>query len=263
MFLIEFVLVTALLALAIKQLSYALYSGSVFEPLRSEVGRRMHRGDFGFNTLNQLLTCKLCVSMQMSLWFVTLPMLVIGLRTDALHFLFSGIALPVDTVVMIVLGSFLYGMAISGMGLGLWIFLEYPAKRFEETALRLHVAQQTIADLEALLEASGKEVSHMLPVGDILLPDDFRALMESLEDRCWGIGCGYSRRYCRTERVSEWLETWSAGNSLRTRLVPRLRKKLTEVLPEHFRKHSKKNEATGNTKVFRKLYQEVASVLAD
>jgi len=146
------ILLTVLLALAVKQLSYALMQGSVFQPLREYVRTKMRQGAWGFETLNELLTCKLCTTMEVSLWCVTLPMVALGAHFDAAADLLGAHSSPLLLWGLLILGSFLYGMAVSGLALGLWNLLEYPAKRYEDVAFKLREAERTITELERVLE---------------------------------------------------------------------------------------------------------------
>ena len=150
------VLVTSVLSMAVKQLSYALMQGSLFQPLHRSVRQRMRRGVPGFQTLSELLSCKLCTSMQMSIWFVMIPAIVLGHHFGLSHMVLGADASPTLAVAFLILGSFLYAMGISGIALGLWIYLEYPAARYEEVELKLRAAEETIEELEAELRMSSK-----------------------------------------------------------------------------------------------------------
>lgn len=145
------IFITFLLALAVKQLSHALVQGSLFEPLRKYLRARMRERVFGFETLSELFSCKLCMTMQVSLWSVLIPAAIAGHMGGAARMLLSDTASTFMVSMYLVLGSFMYAMAVSGIALGLWILLEYPAQRYEETALALQEARETIADLEAQL----------------------------------------------------------------------------------------------------------------
>ncbi len=147
---IQAVLVTVLLALAVKQLSYALMQGSWFEPLRRRIRTEMRAGRPGFTTLSELFTCKLCMTMQTSLWFVMIPSFGIAINAGIVHtILETGVW---ASAMITFLACFLYAIGVSGIALGLWIYLEYPAKRYEDIVLELNEARETIADLQAALE---------------------------------------------------------------------------------------------------------------
>ena len=147
---IQAVLITLLLALAVKQLSYALMQGSWFDPLRKRIRAGMRDGRPGLVTLSELFSCKLCMTMQVSLWFIMIPTFVVAMYADVAHSTL-GVGSYVGATLTL-LFSFLYAMGVSGMALGLWIYLEYPAKRYEALALELSEARETIADLQAALE---------------------------------------------------------------------------------------------------------------
>lgn len=147
-------IITLLLALAVKQLSHALMQGSLFDPLRDYVRTLMRRGVWGFETISELMSCKLCTTMQFSLWCVSVPVFALGAHFGVAMQLLGTHASPLLAWSLLILGSFLYGMAVSGIALGFWNFLEYPAKRYEDTAFKLREAERTIADLEAAVDVS-------------------------------------------------------------------------------------------------------------
>lgn len=149
---LTFTVVTLLLALAVKQLSYALMQGSLFEPLRRYIRDGMRRDQRGFEILSELISCKLCMTMQVSLWFVMIPVVVAATYADLARAHLGSTTGPAMAVGFVVLGSFLYSTAVSALALGLWIHLEYPAKRYEQCAFELEEARRTIEDLQAVLQ---------------------------------------------------------------------------------------------------------------
>jgi hypothetical protein len=99
--------------------------------------------------------------------------------------------------------------------------------------------------------------------GAAVLPlADFRELMNHVNRECRGIGCGYSRRRCRTDVVSTWLRTWAAGNRQRLSLLPKIRAELTDKLPEYFREHSEYDKAIEDEDAFRRVHAQIAAALA-
>lgn len=71
-----------LLGLATFQISQILMSGSIFESLRSFIKKRSAYSFF-FNKLEELFSCSLCMSTQVSIWFFTLPSLTIFFWTNS------------------------------------------------------------------------------------------------------------------------------------------------------------------------------------
>jgi hypothetical protein len=132
--------ISILVALAVKQIAYALMQGSLFDPLRRLIRRKMNEGVFGFETLNELFTCELCMTMQVSLWLVLIPATLVSYQYH------------LTDLVTLIWVNFVYAMGISGIALGAWRFLEYPAKRYRNVAFELGEAQQTIRLLRSELE---------------------------------------------------------------------------------------------------------------
>lgn len=262
-------LVTLLLSLAVKQMSYALTSGSVFDPLRRSLQWGMHKGIWGFETLSELFSCKLCMTMQVSIWSIGIPLvlaeLYVGFGRNFLNEF-----MPVYAAwAFFVLVAFLFSMAISGIALGLWIFLEYPAKRYEDAAYKLQLAEQRVADLTELLRTQGNnQTVTTIPeqnatVSEILSLEEFRNFMLFVNNACKGIGCGFRRRTCRGVAVNDWLATWSAESDARKHMLPTLRKELLARLPEYFRENSQyDDERIESEQAFLRLHAQVTTALA-
>lgn len=184
------VVITSLWALAVKQVAYALKDGSVFQWLRSFIYRGSEKGWLGFFTLNQLFTCKLCMSVQVSLWLVFLPALKLVWDNNLLQGI-SGSWWMVTLIVGI------YALAISAIAQGLWTWLEFPEYRYQAAnfeVIRLRKLVQRCGDGE--ISSQANEVSD----------DSIRTLMKEL-NKCAKIGCGYSRRECREDAVDAWMKS--------------------------------------------------------
>ena len=91
---------------------------------------------------------------------------------------------------------------------------------------------------------------------------DFRALMSHVNAECRGIGCGYSRRRCRTDEISSWLRTWAQRERSRLMLLPRMRRAFDEHLPDYFRDYSDSDRGIENEDAFRKVHQTIVAELA-
>ena len=96
----------------------------------------------------------------------------------------------------------------------------------------------------------------------LLSLNDFRDLMNHVNAECRGIGCGYIRRSCRTDKVAAWLRTWASGNKQRLALLPRLRRELTQQLPDYFRDFSENDNTIENEDEFRKVHDRIAAALS-
>lgn len=187
--LLWFVVITSLWALAVKQVAYALKDGSVFQWLRSFIYRGSEKGWLGFFTLNQLFTCKLCMSVQVSLWLVFLPALKLVWDNNLLQ----GISGSLWMVALIVA---IYALAISGIAQGLWTWLEFPEYRYR-------AADFEVAELRKLLKRCNG--GNFRLESTLVTQRNILALVQEL-NKCARIGCGYSRRDCRMKSVENWVQ---------------------------------------------------------
>lgn len=251
------VFATVLLALAVKQVSYSIESGSIFGSLRIVIRRGSANDSRAFRILEQLITCKLCLTMQVSIWMVGVPLLLLG-SVPGWASNFLGV-FP-DTLAewtIYTLACFIYAIAISGLALAVWNYLEYPVKRFEDTLFRAEEAERK---LELLKRQMGSDAADLFAAeaSTTLSYDDFRSFINFVNRECRGIGCGYRRRSCRAEAVTKWLEDWMEEHPDLISVVGALREELDELLRRYFRHFSEYDEEIEDEGAFKKLYEDFA-----
>jgi len=264
------------LGLAIRQLAFALLKGSAFQGLRELIRSKMRGGAFGFEKLNELFTCQLCMTMQCSNWSIALPLVIIGYLAgvtvwfpDVIVGYFADAASwftpawhPILGWFVLLLGVFMYAMAVSGVALGFYNFFEYPAARYEQAKLDLDDAAREIRELRDLLSPDRAEEVRPSSVSVILSLDEFRRLMEYVNNECRGIGCGYSRRDCRFRSVAGWLREWAGTNAYRMKKTPILLGRCREHMADYFRDYSRYDRGIENEQAFRILYEKVVVGIA-
>lgn len=250
-------LVSILLALAIKQVSEALIYGSVFKSVRRFIKQNERQGIFGFGVLNDIFSCKLCMTMQVSLWVVALPLFIGGNYFNVLFEAVGERASWATVEVFFLLGVFLYAMATSSIALALWNFFDYPAKRYEDLVERMREANRTIEDLRAnTLQSDTPAIKT-----ELLSFSDFRKFMMEVNAKCSRHGCGYARRDCRSEAIAGWLKEWARDRPDRRRKLPDIRDTLNDLLPDYFRQYSDSDRDIEDEDAFRDLYRSVVAAV--
>lgn len=190
-----------LLALAVKHVTMILLEGSIFGGLRSAIRIRMEGGSRSFRQLHELFSCRLCMSTQVSMWFVGVPTLLILHRRGLKILLHAGIS-PVEAWITLLLGGFLWAMAIASVAYFLLQYAEFHPRRFRRM-------QQ---DYEEQLQA----LRGMLQNGEAAQPvtvhaftrQHFIDLAQAVQRACCYYGCDASRRRCRKRAVEEELTSW-------------------------------------------------------
>lgn len=247
--------VTILLSLAIKQLSYAIFNGSLFEPLRSYVTNKTEEGVQGFRVINQLLTCRLCISMQTSIWFVMIPIIATHYSTNIFQIMFGAtddIRVP---VILVIVASFLYAMAVSALALGLWIFLEYPADRYQAVKSQLAAAERALIVASELLNAKPAETQgENRTEYKVFSWNDFKEMMLQMHKKCSRIGCGYDRRDCREDSLNAWLKKLATENSIDPDSFQKLFNQVFQAVRAHFKRFPGPDDAIKDDELI-KLYE--------
>lgn len=108
-------------AIAVKHAGYILMYGSIFESLRGFIADKMEEGAFGFEKLNELFTCKVCMSTQVAIWLVAVPLTLSGV-------------LPGGGILIKVAGFAVIAFAVAGVAVWFWNLSEYRVQKFEEQA---------------------------------------------------------------------------------------------------------------------------------
>ncbi len=262
-----FMSITWIVAVAIKQLGFALVKGSLFHGLRAGFTRRARapgfRG-FVYTKLSELVTCRLCMTMQLSIWLVILPSAALGLAIDLVPTLLvrGGFELAsVPAVALQLLASVLYGFGVSGLSLLLWNRHEYPVKRYETAVTEL---ERVIFERDQLRQEnemlrsrdragtrSNHEEERLMNEADrsdavhaqtLVTEREIVTLLSAVHNASHGIGCGYERRRMRRSKVQEWLRVWGAKSPIHTAYVRTLSGILEQHLPDYFREYSDEDD---------------------
>jgi hypothetical protein len=222
--------------------------------MRLYVANKTEQGVRGFRILNQLLTCRLCVSMQTSIWFVMIPIIATHYSTNIFQLMFidtHDIRVP---VILVIVTSFLYAMAISALALGLWILLEYPADRYQAVKSQLAAAERTLIVASELLNAKLAETQGENHNEYRVFPwNDFRNMMLQMHKKCSRIGCGYGRKYCREDNLNAWLKKLAKENSIDPNSFRKLFDQIFQAVRAHFKRFPNPDDAIKDDELI-KLY---------
>ncbi len=117
--------------LAVRQAAYILMFGSIFEDLRHGIEERTDSSVL-FQKLNELFTCKVCMTAQVSIWLVALPVTTIAaMRFHAIRFIIGSAPWPVGIPVFLI-AVFVIAMAVAAAAVLFWDIIELRRKKFEE-----------------------------------------------------------------------------------------------------------------------------------
>ena len=204
-------------AIAVKHASYILMHGSVFESLRNFIKKQMQDDVFGFEKLNELFTCKVCMNTQVALWMVALPLLLSG----NLSILGKWMTAPVFAVTL---------FSVSGMATWFWNLSEFRSQKFHE------LEAQHQSELALLREAIAKGATDReFTQVNQLQESQFLLIVEALEKECRGIGCGYRRRTCRRNKATEMIQQMIEDRKLSPSFEWNGITALEDVMPDYFR----------------------------
>jgi hypothetical protein len=203
-------------AIAVKHASYILMHGSVFESLRNFIKKQMQDDVFGFEKLNELFTCKVCMNTQVALWMVALPLLLSG----NLSFLGTWMTAPVFAVTL---------FSVSGMATWFWNLSEFRSQKFHELEVQ---HQSELAFLRKAIAKGGSDYG--ITQTTQLQEKQFFLIVEAMEKECRGIGCGYRRRTCRQNKAAEMVRRLIKNQTLSPSFEWEGIPALEDVLPGYF-----------------------------
>jgi hypothetical protein len=234
-----FLFVTA--AFAIKQMSYIIVNGSIFNWIRDGFKRGMRDNVPGSETLHALFTCTLCMTTQLSLWLVTLPTLVV---------LFVGVVdlqfLPAEGI-----ARFLYtvgfglmlGFGVGGLATIFMTRTEYPPTKYQRL-YRDHTRLQSDynlleADLDLLQESydllrSQRDSSVSSSINLPVSLEDMTALFDKIDRSCKGIQCLIRRSYCFDDTAADVCAEWVKEKQLTASQHKLLKGKLMPIVELYF-----------------------------
>lgn len=167
--------------LAVRQIAYILMHGSIFAPLRERIGLWMDEGNLLAEKLNELFTCKVCMTAQMAIWTVALPTtLSITLARHPLRTLLGNGLSWSSEVWLTLLAGFLLAMAVAAVAVGCWNLIEFlpnkqeAIRRRHEQELR-QVRRDAIAALDEQQRSFDRQLAE-ISAGSTTQPTEGRAL---------------------------------------------------------------------------------------
>lgn len=125
--------------LAVRQMSFILFFGSVFESLRTGIKKKLEstakgtKSEWFWLKTNQLFTCHLCMMAQVAIWTTAFTLIVLTISMP--HFLIKLIGFRVDLFPEIILNvgfTFIFAMSIAAVAMGFWNLIEFFPRRLEE-----------------------------------------------------------------------------------------------------------------------------------
>jgi len=199
-----------ILGLAVKQISFILIYGSIFEPFRRKITDKFNstqKNKFFWEKIKELFSCNLCLTAQVSIWVTTFPLFGI-LYCDNPHFLIRVLNLNVSIIPEILFNIFvffIFAMATSASAMALWEILEYLPKKlkFKENFYREKILVESMKEINTSID---KKTSHSFSSTDFTF-DDFKILIEKLSP-CADFDCGNGRKECREKIFEKFLKEW-------------------------------------------------------
>jgi len=200
------------LGLAVKQISYVLVYGSIFDWIRRLAKQGMESGVPGARKLRELFTCTLCVTTQLAIWLIGLPTGYEVFTHEA--------ALPLHPAALI--GRLIYAIAagaiaafaVGGVATKLMVKTEYPPKRYND----LFEQHEVLKARYGALAATAKGGAPGMAVASFTLTD-LTTLLQGAAATCRGYSCRYLRARCIAEACKNELAKmagprgWSAADA--------------------------------------------------
>jgi hypothetical protein len=216
-------------ALAVKQASYVLVYGSIFNWIRNGFKAGMRSRIFGSRLLHALFTCTLCMTTQIALWLVALPIALVVFFYGADF----GLALyPTDStgrILYAVVSGFCGGMAVAGLATVFMTRTEYPPNRFDE----LFRKYQELETENLTLRAASNGGNVPIIWGKAFTHADLVAIFDAIEDGCKGIDCIFALARCNISTFNEGVQEWVRRKGLPMSTAGVLRDKLAPLFSEY------------------------------
>jgi len=197
------IIVLILLPLAVKEISFILMHGSIFESLRVKTVK--------WKSLEKLFSCHLCMTAQVSIWFVTMPLFFI-LFLHNHHFLMNNFNLNADCLVeeifVNVFACFMFTMGIACLAKFFWDATEYLPQKLKATKdfLDKKIQIDSIMTMNSNV-STVKNKTQVLTFKDFTL-SDFYNIIKYLYGKCNHFDCAVERRDCRKQEVFTFLTNW-------------------------------------------------------
>lgn len=200
-----------LMGVATRQIAYTLIYGSIFTRLRNGV-KKMYvvapEGSWkkwGFELLNELLSCNVCLTTEVAIWFWALPI------TIAVHSIWShpleilagkSVWLGWEIAAGVVLFFMLFA-AIAALAMLFWVIMDRIAKPGEAQVMyykeQINLARELAAAQLEENKGERKKLSF----------ESFIAMIGEL-DHCQFNGCSAKAKQCRDELIPKLVEKYCA-----------------------------------------------------
>lgn len=244
------ILLLPVLGLAVKQIAFILIYGSIFEPLRKKIANKFNseaKNKLLWEKINELFSCNLCLTAQVSIWVVTIPLFGI-LFLSNYHFLIATFNLNagiIPEILFNILACFIFAMSVSALAMVIWGVTEYFPKKIkiEEDFLKSKIQIESMMNVTkttpAPLEKHNR--SKILTIEDFTL-ENFKKIIRDL-DYCSSFNCGHSRRDCREKNLDVLLKKWYKKTGVdNPPLFFSLQSKVSSALKEYFRNGNSSEE---------------------
>jgi|GEM_PF-1554460 len=256
-----FIFFTLFFGLTVKQMAQILMFGSFFISWRHGIKDKLSaaRGWFArwfWGKMNQLITCHLCLTAQLSFWFFVLPATLV-LYWLKPHLLSNLLDADLDwraEICLVIYGMFIESMVIGAVATAFWNFSEYPSKKLE--ILKDFYAGQLEIERERITFSGKGTTAIDLPIHPPFNLEDFQALIVSMDEKCLSIGCATDRRDCRRKTLDSYLNDWfqvKNCNDLQYKLS--LSKLLKKTSVQYYSEHDFSTKA--QEEVFKKFLKKI------
>ncbi|HLD21191.1 MAG TPA: hypothetical protein VJB64_03790 [Patescibacteria group bacterium] len=204
------VLITLLIVggLFAKHSSFILMYGSVFEELRAWIHHKrtttLDHGQWFYQKSNELITCQLCLTAQVSIWFVALPVIIIleGRYDGLLSWLTAKHVPFLLELAFFLFAWFVAAIVNAAVAMAFWNLTEHLPAVLKEMQRHNQVNEEALVAMVAAQQVKIQETHHV----PVMTFYDFRRLIERLSNNCDHIGCPGRRRECRQKTVAEFVK---------------------------------------------------------
>jgi len=146
-----------MVAIAVKQIAFILKYGSIFDGMRDSIRNRAQNSSRKivrsfWIKIDQLFSCNLCLTAQVSIWFTTIPISIILFTNDP-HFFMGVLDLRINLTIEILMDvwiMFMFTMFMAGLAYMMWNLFEYLPKKLKiaEQAQKAQTEIQTLLTLK-------------------------------------------------------------------------------------------------------------------
>jgi len=235
-----------IMGLAVRQISFILMFGSIFEWLRyGVIKRQMKRAKSGlakmvWGKLHELFTCNVCMTAQVSIWFCALPTTVaihLRFRHPAEQLLATNLPMVVEIGIALFAG-FMIAMSMAAVALGIWNALSYLPKRLTaeqqyyvqaaKTGHRVQTAE-TVSQIDSITPEQSDTGLH-----EVFQFEHFQTILANVGSKCASIGCSAVRGECRVTEKKSQLHLWEISSDSQVSPFSRHIRKLLNLALKEF-----------------------------